>query len=238
MFFFCCCCTEHVQLQQTEDLGTYRHIEPGMETETDTACSYYDTRKLLTRDQRGKNIVLHAICWISLFGSWSKCLLVFNDRRIFVLGLMGYLVCGSLLSYLLYVLFMFFQKVVVHLCDLVFILQCTVDSGFSEFSRQVIPLKTLNAVASVPVMYSWSPLQQNFMVKLTSFYACLWNPGLTAFCINLAFCSRSKMRRYCTTSHTWVMKSSIKMAPLLKSLLKTMMEKSMEIEVSDLIILT
>ncbi|XP_051784734.1 histone-lysine N-methyltransferase EZH2 [Erpetoichthys calabaricus] len=43
--------------------------------------------------------------------------------------------------------------------------QCTVDSGFSEFSKQVIPLKTLNAVASVPVMYSWSPLQQNFMVE-------------------------------------------------------------------------
>uniref|UniRef100_A0A673NI84 Histone-lysine N-methyltransferase EZH2 n=1 Tax=Sinocyclocheilus rhinocerous TaxID=307959 RepID=A0A673NI84_9TELE len=43
--------------------------------------------------------------------------------------------------------------------------ECTVDSGFSEFSRQVIPLKTLNAVASVPVMYSWSPLQQNFMVE-------------------------------------------------------------------------
>uniref|UniRef100_A0A8C4ZUN7 Histone-lysine N-methyltransferase EZH2 n=1 Tax=Gadus morhua TaxID=8049 RepID=A0A8C4ZUN7_GADMO len=43
--------------------------------------------------------------------------------------------------------------------------QCTVDSGFSEFPKQVIPLKTLNAVASVPVMYSWSPLQQNFMVE-------------------------------------------------------------------------
>ncbi|TWW70621.1 Histone-lysine N-methyltransferase EZH2 [Takifugu flavidus] len=43
--------------------------------------------------------------------------------------------------------------------------ECTVDSSFSEFPRQVIPLKTLNAVASVPVMYSWSPLQQNFMVE-------------------------------------------------------------------------
>uniref|UniRef100_A0A8B9JN58 [histone H3]-lysine(27) N-trimethyltransferase n=1 Tax=Astyanax mexicanus TaxID=7994 RepID=A0A8B9JN58_ASTMX len=43
--------------------------------------------------------------------------------------------------------------------------ECTVDSGFTEFSKQVIPLKTLNAVASVPVMYSWSPLQQNFMVE-------------------------------------------------------------------------
>uniref|UniRef100_H3C8R8 Enhancer of zeste 2 polycomb repressive complex 2 subunit n=1 Tax=Tetraodon nigroviridis TaxID=99883 RepID=H3C8R8_TETNG len=40
--------------------------------------------------------------------------------------------------------------------------ECTVDSSFSEFPRQVIPLKTLNAAASVPLMYSWSPLQQNF----------------------------------------------------------------------------
>uniref|UniRef100_A0A3B3YIS9 Histone-lysine N-methyltransferase EZH2 n=1 Tax=Poecilia mexicana TaxID=48701 RepID=A0A3B3YIS9_9TELE len=46
--------------------------------------------------------------------------------------------------------------------------ECTVESGFSEFPRQVIPLKTLNAVASVPVMYSWSPLQQNFMVRAAS----------------------------------------------------------------------
>ncbi|KAJ8272757.1 hypothetical protein GJAV_G00093080 [Gymnothorax javanicus] len=43
--------------------------------------------------------------------------------------------------------------------------ECSVGSGFSEFSKQVIPLKTLNAVASIPVMYSWSPLQQNFMVE-------------------------------------------------------------------------
>uniref|UniRef100_H3CEU8 Enhancer of zeste 2 polycomb repressive complex 2 subunit n=1 Tax=Tetraodon nigroviridis TaxID=99883 RepID=H3CEU8_TETNG len=43
--------------------------------------------------------------------------------------------------------------------------ECTVDSSFSEFPRQVIPLKTLNAAASVPLMYSWSPLQQNFMVE-------------------------------------------------------------------------
>uniref|UniRef100_A0A8D3EF31 Histone-lysine N-methyltransferase EZH2 n=1 Tax=Scophthalmus maximus TaxID=52904 RepID=A0A8D3EF31_SCOMX len=43
--------------------------------------------------------------------------------------------------------------------------ECTVDGGFSDSHRQVIPLKTLNAVASVPVMYSWSPLQQNFMVE-------------------------------------------------------------------------
>uniref|UniRef100_A0A4W3HGR2 [histone H3]-lysine(27) N-trimethyltransferase n=1 Tax=Callorhinchus milii TaxID=7868 RepID=A0A4W3HGR2_CALMI len=44
-------------------------------------------------------------------------------------------------------------------------IKCTVESGFPEFSKQIIPLKTLNAVASIPVMYSWSPLQQNFMVE-------------------------------------------------------------------------
>jgi len=42
------------------------------------------------------------------------------------------------------------------------------------------------------------------------------------------------MRRYCTTSLTWVMKSLIKMAHSLKNLLKIMMEKFMEIEVRDL----
>lgn len=55
-------------------------------------------------------------------------------------------------------------------------MQCTVDSGFSEFPRQVIPLKTLNAVASVPVMYSWSPLQQNFMVCNNSAVTCIFVP--------------------------------------------------------------
>ncbi|XP_018124037.1 histone-lysine N-methyltransferase EZH2 isoform X2 [Xenopus laevis] len=42
--------------------------------------------------------------------------------------------------------------------------ECFVTSDL-DFPKQVIPLKTLTAVASMPIMYSWSPLQQNFMVE-------------------------------------------------------------------------
>jgi len=49
-------------------------------------------------------------------------------------------------------------------CNFNLLFQCSVTSDI-DFPKQVIPLKTLNAVASVPIMYSWSPLQQNFMVS-------------------------------------------------------------------------
>lgn len=42
--------------------------------------------------------------------------------------------------------------------------ECSVSSDF-ELPKQVLSLKTMNAVASIPIMYSWSPLQQNFMVE-------------------------------------------------------------------------
>ena len=47
------------------------------------------------------------------------------------------------------------------LCSCLF--QCEVESGMYN-NVQSVPLRLLNALPSVPVMYSWAPLQQNFMV--------------------------------------------------------------------------
>ncbi|NXF66911.1 EZH1 methyltransferase, partial [Ciccaba nigrolineata] len=46
-----------------------------------------------------------------------------------------------------------------------FLKQCTVESVFPGFPSQTLYMRTLNTVALVPIMYSWSPLQQNFMVE-------------------------------------------------------------------------
>ncbi|KAM4622521.1 histone-lysine N-methyltransferase EZH1 isoform 2-T2 [Discoglossus pictus] len=43
--------------------------------------------------------------------------------------------------------------------------KCTVESTFPGFAVQSICMRSLNTVALVPIMYSWSPLQQNFMVE-------------------------------------------------------------------------
>uniref|UniRef100_A0A8C7N9X3 [histone H3]-lysine(27) N-trimethyltransferase n=1 Tax=Oncorhynchus kisutch TaxID=8019 RepID=A0A8C7N9X3_ONCKI len=56
------------------------------------------------------------------------------------------------------------------------------------FSKQVIPLKTLNAVASVPVMYSWSPLQQNFMVNTHTLIHLVFLDVLCVFLLNDCLC--------------------------------------------------
>ncbi|KAM4844207.1 histone-lysine N-methyltransferase EZH1 [Thomomys bottae] len=46
-----------------------------------------------------------------------------------------------------------------------FLKKCTIESGFPGFSSQHMLMRSLNTVALVPIMYSWSPLQQNFMVE-------------------------------------------------------------------------
>ncbi|XP_038609849.1 histone-lysine N-methyltransferase EZH1 isoform X1 [Tachyglossus aculeatus] len=46
-----------------------------------------------------------------------------------------------------------------------FLKKCTVESAFAGFSSQDMLMRSLNTVALVPIMYSWSPLQQNFMVE-------------------------------------------------------------------------
>nr|XP_033774203.1 histone-lysine N-methyltransferase EZH1 isoform X2 [Geotrypetes seraphini] len=46
-----------------------------------------------------------------------------------------------------------------------FIKKCTVESIFPGFASQSTVMRSLNTVALVPIMYSWSPLQQNFMVE-------------------------------------------------------------------------
>ncbi|XP_012598625.1 histone-lysine N-methyltransferase EZH1 isoform X1 [Microcebus murinus] len=46
-----------------------------------------------------------------------------------------------------------------------FLKKCTIESIFPGFSSQHMLMRSLNTVALVPIMYSWSPLQQNFMVE-------------------------------------------------------------------------
>ncbi|XP_004633849.1 histone-lysine N-methyltransferase EZH1 [Octodon degus] len=46
-----------------------------------------------------------------------------------------------------------------------FLKKCTVESLFPSFGSQHMLMRSLNTVALVPIMYSWSPLQQNFMVE-------------------------------------------------------------------------
>uniref|UniRef100_A0AAZ3PIY1 Uncharacterized protein n=1 Tax=Oncorhynchus tshawytscha TaxID=74940 RepID=A0AAZ3PIY1_ONCTS len=40
---------------------------------------------------------------------------------------------------------------------------CMVEFGFPAFKAQAVAVRPLTTVTGIPFMYSWSPLQQNFM---------------------------------------------------------------------------
>uniref|UniRef100_A0A8D0DSZ4 Enhancer of zeste 1 polycomb repressive complex 2 subunit n=1 Tax=Salvator merianae TaxID=96440 RepID=A0A8D0DSZ4_SALMN len=61
-----------------------------------------------------------------------------------------------------------------------FLKQCTVESSFPNFTTQTLFMRTLNTVALVPIMYSWSPLQQNFMVG-DHLFIILWYKNMRVF---------------------------------------------------------
>ncbi|XP_078806934.1 histone-lysine N-methyltransferase EZH1 isoform X3 [Oryzias latipes] len=46
---------------------------------------------------------------------------------------------------------------------------CSVEFGFPGFKAQAIAMRPLSTVAGIPFMYSWSPLQHNFMVEDETF---------------------------------------------------------------------
>ncbi|XP_057672953.1 histone-lysine N-methyltransferase EZH1 isoform X1 [Corythoichthys intestinalis] len=46
---------------------------------------------------------------------------------------------------------------------------CTVESGFPGFKVQAVTMRPLSTVTGIPFMYSWSPLQHNFMVEDETF---------------------------------------------------------------------
>uniref|UniRef100_A0A3P9IHS7 [histone H3]-lysine(27) N-trimethyltransferase n=1 Tax=Oryzias latipes TaxID=8090 RepID=A0A3P9IHS7_ORYLA len=46
---------------------------------------------------------------------------------------------------------------------------CSVEFGFPGFKAQAVAMRPLSTVAGIPFMYSWSPLQHNFMVEDETF---------------------------------------------------------------------
>ena len=56
---------------------------------------------------------------------------------------------------------------------------CRAEFGFPGFKAQAIAIRPLSTVAGIPFMYSWSPLQNNFMVWSKS--RCVVSDAVTVF---------------------------------------------------------
>ena len=48
--------------------------------------------------------------------------------------------------------------------------QCEVTSALKEMGTQMVPLRVMNPLKAIPSMYSWAPLQQNFVVCCISLW--------------------------------------------------------------------
>uniref|UniRef100_A0A3B3XCX5 [histone H3]-lysine(27) N-trimethyltransferase n=1 Tax=Poecilia mexicana TaxID=48701 RepID=A0A3B3XCX5_9TELE len=61
------------------------------------------------------------------------------------------------------------KSMVMFTSPLILFQMCAVEFGFPGFNSQAVPMKPLSTVAGIPFMYSWSPLQHNFMVEDETF---------------------------------------------------------------------